>query len=108
MTTEQSTEQVTPTDERATGNERPARAWGGRPSLSNIADDLVRVRRAAARGDVDLGDGHAVVLHDLDLQARRFDELRAAFPADTLHAVAVKANPLIEVLRPLVAAGAGC
>jgi diaminopimelate decarboxylase len=37
----------------------------------------------------------------------RIESLQNAFPADALHAVAIKANPLIEVLRAIVATGAG-
>ena len=49
----------------------------------------------------------ALVIHDLDLLDRRLAELAAAFPTGTLHAVAVKANPLLSVLRHVVEAGAG-
>lgn len=54
-----------------------------------------------------LADRRAVVVHDLDLLECRFAELVATMPANALHAVAIKANPMIEVLRVLVDAGAG-
>ena len=54
-----------------------------------------------------LGHERALVVHDLDLLEARFAELVAAFPATALHAVAVKANPVVELLRVLVEAGAG-
>lgn len=49
----------------------------------------------------------AALFHDLDRLDARVDELIAAFPSDTLHAVAIKANPLIAILKRLVARGAG-
>lgn len=49
----------------------------------------------------------ALVLHDLGCLRERLAALRASFPEGTLHAVAVKANPLLEVLRFLVGMGAG-
>lgn len=51
--------------------------------------------------------GAAVVLHDLDAVDQRIAELRSAFPADTLHAVAVKANPVAGVLDYLAHSGCG-
>lgn len=47
------------------------------------------------------------VFVDLDRLETRFDRLRVAFDDDTLHAVAVKANPLVKVLRRLAEKGAG-
>jgi diaminopimelate decarboxylase len=38
---------------------------------------------------------------------KRIEALREAFPPKTLHAVAVKANPVLEILREVVQAGAG-
>ncbi|MFN8612278.1 MAG: diaminopimelate decarboxylase [Vulcanimicrobiota bacterium] len=49
----------------------------------------------------------AVVFHDLGVMHGRFERIRSAFPQAELHAVAVKANPVVAVLRSLVEAGAG-
>lgn len=49
----------------------------------------------------------ALLLHDLDRMRARLSALAAAFPPDTLHAVAIKANPLVSVLRAIVEAGFG-
>lgn len=49
----------------------------------------------------------SAIVHDLDLMSLRWRELTEAFPSETLHAVAVKANPLLGVLRTLVNKGAG-
>ncbi len=51
--------------------------------------------------------GRALVVHDLDRVQSRVEELRAAFPASTLHAVAIKANPVGGVLDHLVGLGCG-
>lgn len=68
-----------------------------------VADVLARpeVRR---RLD---GDVPAVVLYDLDALDAEVAALKAAFPPDTLHAVAMKAAPLPALLGPLVSAGLG-
>ncbi len=60
-------------------------------------------RRAGHLGE----DDPAVIFHDLAQMRARLERVRAAFPPGTLHAVAIKANPLVEVLRALVDAGAG-
>ena len=54
-----------------------------------------------------LQDERAIVVHDLDRIVQRVHTLTQAFPTGTLHGIAVKANPLIEVLKVLVEAGAG-
>ena len=47
------------------------------------------------------------LLLDLDGVVARLEALKRAFPPQTLHAVAIKALPLPQVLRRLVEAGAG-
>lgn len=74
-----------------------------RPGSTQIADWCDRA--FAARPE--LANERSVVFHDLGLQHRRFEELKKAFPPAALHAVAIKANPIVEVLRRLVAQGAG-
>lgn len=49
----------------------------------------------------------AAVFHHLGLMRARLAALEAAFPENTLHAVAIKANPVLEILREIVRAGAG-
>ncbi|HLL52058.1 MAG TPA: hypothetical protein VK447_00845 [Myxococcaceae bacterium] len=64
------------------------------------------VRRALKAGH--LGpDAPAFIAHDLGRLSARLGHLKACFPANTLHAVAIKANPLVEVMRALVEGGAG-
>ncbi|MHC1711587.1 MAG: hypothetical protein AB9872_05470 [Solidesulfovibrio sp.] len=64
------------------------------------------VQKALALGFIREADS-AVVLYDLDLLERRLAAVRQAFPPGTLHAVAVKANPLPPVLSFLHGLGAG-
>lgn len=74
-----------------------------RPGLDEIA-------QAFATAMVDLpglAHGRAFVLHDLDRLDAHLDELRSLFPSNALHAVAIKANPVIGILRHIVDAGAG-
>ncbi len=55
-----------------------------------------------------LWDGdRAVLFHDLNRLRDRVARLTAAFPDTTLHAIAIKANPLVEILRTVVHVGAG-
>ena len=69
-------------------------------------DDAAHLLRTAA--SLDLLDGiPAVVFHDLDRMQRRIAALQGAFPSNSLHAIAIKANPIVEVLRAVVSSGAG-
>jgi diaminopimelate decarboxylase len=74
-----------------------------RPSLARI--------EAAARALLASGrlrdQAPAVLVHDLDLLEARARDLAAHLPPPALHAVAIKANPLVEVLRVVVDAGLG-
>ena len=61
---------------------------------------------AHAGGIIGRGD-RAVVFHDLERMRARLRELAGCFPPDSLHAVAIKANPVVEILKEAVDAGAG-
>jgi len=63
------------------------------------------IRTAIARGF--LVNHDAVIFYDLEGLGRRLGLLQALFPPSTLHAVAVKANPLLAVARRLRTLGAG-
>ena len=77
--------------------------WRTRPS-----DEVIGRIAAHARthGVLDTDDT-AAIFHDLDLLEARLDELVAAFPHGTLHTIAIKANPLIGVLRVIAEHGCG-
>ncbi len=60
-------------------------------------------RRVIAAGGLPEG---AVMVHDLDFLQARLARLQGLLPS-ALHAVAVKANPVVALLEGLVAAGAG-
>src|SRR5262249_22504761 len=49
----------------------------------------------------------ALLFHDLDAMAARIERLRQCFPPDSLHALAIKANPVVAVLRHAVEHGMG-
>lgn len=63
--------------------------------------------RAAALADADLYGERALLVHDLDCLDAGLDELADAFPEETLHAVAIKANPVVKVLEAIVEKGHG-
>jgi diaminopimelate decarboxylase len=70
-------------------------------------DELESVSTAALSGAWIEGADRSVVFHDLGRMRSRFRELARCFPSHSLHAVAIKANPLVEVLKEVVAEGAG-
>ena len=63
--------------------------------------------RALREGALEPGVDTAAVFYDLDDLERRVRALQAAFPPESLHAVAIKANPLVAVLRRLGVWGCG-
>ena len=77
--------------------------WGDRLGPEELAGAAQRLLAAGALE----GEHEAVLAHDLVLMRSRVQALIEAFPADTLHAIAVKANPVVAILRELIAAGAG-
>lgn len=72
-----------------------------RTPVPEVASLLARAREAG------LWPRRAALFHDLERLDARYDELAAAFPPETLHAVAIKANPVLSILERLVARGAG-
>ena len=67
----------------------------GRLDAAAMAAVLARARAGQAPGSGD----DAVVFYDLSRLEGRLAALAAAFPPGALHATAVKANPLVEVLK---------
>ena len=53
------------------------------------------------------GDDTSVIFIDIDAIEERVSRLNSAFPESTLHAVAIKSNPLQSVLKSLVQMGTG-
>ena len=72
----------------------------------NAASMAATLRSALAR-DVFRGENSAVVFYDLSRLDVVLDTLKMAFPPTALHAVAVKANPLIEILKRVCSKGHG-
>jgi diaminopimelate decarboxylase len=77
-----------------------------RPLARLTPERIARVARAAL-GDEALSGERALLVHDLDALGARLRALRAAYPANAMHAVAIKANPVVAILREVVAAGCG-
>ncbi|WAS98665.1 diaminopimelate decarboxylase [Nannocystis punicea] len=77
-------------------------AVDARPAPEQLAEAFRRVRAAGH------ADEPAVLVHDLDRLRAKLADVAAAFAGPrALHTVAIKANPLVGVLRVAVAAGAG-
>jgi diaminopimelate decarboxylase len=68
-------------------------------------DEAATIVQLALRGE--RLDGPSEIFHHLELMRARIAALQAAFPERTLHAVAIKANPVLEILREVVGVGAG-
>ena len=68
---------------------------------------MVKVVSAAIAGDWLTESSPAVIFHDLDRLDARLDAILDAFPAGALHAIAIKANPLVALLRHVADRGFG-
>lgn len=78
--------------------------------MSRIPDDTVAevFRAALQRGAALVGDcDTSVIFYDLSHISSRIAALQESFPATTLHAIAVKANPLLKILEQLAALDVG-
>jgi diaminopimelate decarboxylase len=69
-------------------------------------EEAAEIFQAASRSEL-VRDVPSIIVHHLGLMRARIGALQHAFPKNTLHAVAIKANPLVEVLCEVVATGAG-
>ncbi len=69
--------------------------------------EVESIWRAIDRSGLIDETSNSVIVHDLDRMRARIGSLVTAFPRATLHAVAIKANPLVEVLKACVEAGTG-
>ena len=70
-------------------------------------DEVAAIWRCSSDAGYLGSSAKSVIIHDLGRLRFRLAELAAAFPPGTLHAVAIKANPLVEVLRVVVQCGGG-
>lgn len=76
-------------------------SWSSRATLADVARGLAAARSAG------WWPKKALMFHDLEALESRLAALIAAFPNETVHGIAIKANPLIELLRVVVDAGGG-
>jgi len=70
-------------------------------------DEAASVAQRAIERELLTSASSSAIFHDLGLMRARIAALRSAFPEQTFHAVAVKANPVLDVLREAVAAEVG-
>ena len=80
---------------------------GPTPERRLPVGDVAPVLEAARRQGAWTSDSRAVLFHDLARMEADLGLLSAVFPPGTLHGIAVKANPLVEVLASIVATGCG-
>lgn len=76
-------------------------SWTGRATVDDVARGL-EVARAAG-----WWPRKTLMFHDIGALEARLAALRAAFPGDAVHGIAIKANPLVELLRVVVEGGCG-
>lgn len=78
------------------------------PTPPRIPDERVaRTLRRAIRGGLLTPSDTAAIFYDLSHLAQRVVDLVESFPPSTLHAIAIKANPLAKVLHRLARQGIG-
>ena len=65
------------------------------------------MKRALRQSDLIGEEDTAVIFYDLSRISECLTHLRSLFPQGTLHAIAIKANPLGEILRYITGHGAG-
>jgi len=70
-------------------------------SLSRVLQRALADERIAQAADT------ALIFQDISALESRLSDLQAQFPPDTLHAAAIKANPLLSLLRRVIAMGCG-
>ncbi len=78
--------------------------------MQNRISDLkasIALQNALKYSELLTVDDTAVMFHDLSFLEEKFNDLKSLFPKDTLHSVAIKANPLIALLDYLKTLGAG-
>ena len=76
---------------------------------SNLSAEEMSKAFSNALYDYDLisSDDTAIIFYDLTFLAERIKDMQKQFPSATLHAIAVKANPLTNILCKIKALGAG-
>lgn len=77
-----------------------------RMEIANKSHIAAAWQHATSRSLIDEHDT-ALLFQDLSIIADRYQRLVSAFPEETLHAVAVKTNPLVPVLKHIQTLGAG-
>jgi diaminopimelate decarboxylase len=75
-----------------------------RPAIEQISTSF---RHALGQRGLVREEDTALIFYDLSWLKSRIDELTAHFPESALHAIAVKANPLVKVLKKLQKMGTG-
>jgi diaminopimelate decarboxylase len=70
-------------------------------TLSKVLQRALADERIAQAADT------ALIFQDLSALESRLADLQAQFPPDTLHAAAIKVNPLVSLLRRVIAMGCG-
>ena len=77
--------------------------WGDSVSEHTIEQVVSEALKSGTIGP----EGRAFAFHDLALLRSRLSILKQTFPANTLHAIAIKANPLVRLLADVVEAQCG-
>jgi diaminopimelate decarboxylase len=76
--------------------------WLRRPTIARAATTF-----HSAREQLGLSGESAIIFHDLALLREKLRQVRGAFPTHARHTVAIKANPVVGILREVVQAGFG-
>ena len=77
--------------------------------MNRLNEDYIAevFRQALNKKEILSEEDTALIFFDLSHIRDRLSELTNLFPSNTLHAIAVKANPLVKILEKVAKAGAG-
>jgi len=78
-------------------------------SSSRISDEQISLvfKRALNQLNVINESDTAIIFHDISYLTERIKELQSLFPRNTIHAIAIKSNPLLKVLKQIAKLGVG-
>ena len=71
------------------------------------SEEAARIFRLALQNSLLTEQKPALLFHHLGYMKQRMQLLKEQFPVNTLHAIAIKSNPVTQVLKPLIDMGAG-
>lgn len=79
----------------------------GKPSFISAKEISYQLRKILHQTQLTDANDTTIVCYDLRHLRSRVEEVKRSFPADSIHAIAMKANPLMKVLVEMAKMGTG-